>query len=306
MQTFGFFDSVNGDRKYNAAQMTEYFDGLVSNGVYQNVGQAMVVTAAGGMAVNVGKGRAIIDCRWLKNDAVLPVEITAANAALPRYTAVVVRLDYTARKMEITTKDGTAAATPVQPTMSNTDDLKEICLAMVYVAANATNITQANITDMRSSSLCGWVTGLIEQVDTSTLFLQWQDAYQSFYDNMAAGFYAWMDTLTQDLSVNTFVKKFRQETTTTSDRQEIVFEQDGYVYNESDVILVYINGLLAVETTDYRISGYDSAHVFFVTVNCASGQDVSIVVLKSKIGFYVVGTPDGDALVTSENEVLVP
>ena len=305
MQTFGFFDSVDGDRRYNAAQMTEYFDGLVSNGVYQNVGQAMVVTAAGGMVVNAGTGRAIIDCRWLKNDAVLPVEITAANAALPRYTAIVVRLDHTARKMEITTKDGTAAATPVQPTMSNTDDLKEICLAMVYVAANATNITQANITDMRSSSLCGWVTGLIEQVDTSTLFLQWQDAYQSFYNNMASGFYTWMDTLTQELSVNTFVKKFRQETTTTEIAQSIVFIQTDYTYSESDLIFVYINGLLAKES-EYHISGFEGGGQFYVDMNCASGQDVSIVVLKSKIGFYVLGTSDGDALVTSENEVLAP
>ena len=305
MQTFGFFDSVNGDRKYNAAQMTEYFDGLVSNGVYQQVGQAMVVTAAGGMVVNVGKGRAIIDCRWLKNDAVLPVEISAANTTLPRYTAVVVRLDYTERKMEITTKDGTAAATPVQPTMSDTDDLKEICLAMVYVAANATNITQANITDMRSSSLCGWVTGLIEQVDTSTLFLQWQDAYQSFYNEMAAGFYAWMETLTQELSVNTFIIQYRQEST--YDGTAVSFNPTGYTYSQSDIFFVYINGLLAKKDTDYLLptAQEGDTNVSF-TINTTSGAEVTIIALKSKIGFYVIGTPDGDALVTSENEVLAP
>lgn len=305
MITSGFFDSVNGDRKYNAAQMTEYFDGLVSNGIYQNVGDAMVVTAASGMVVNVGKGRAIIDCRWLKNDAVLPVEITAASATLPRYTAVVVRLDYTARKMEITTKDGTAAATPVQPTMSNTDDLKEICLAMVYVAANATNITQANITDMRSSSLCGWVTGLIEQVDTSTLFLQWQYAYQSFYNEMASGFYAWMDTLTQELSVNTFIIQYRQEATYAG--TPVYFNPTGYTYSENDIFFVYINGLLAKKDTDYlspTIQEGDTDISF--EINTASGAEITIIALKSKIGFYVVGTPDGDALVTSDNEVLVP
>lgn len=305
MQTFGFFDSIDGDRKYNAAQMTEYFDGLVSNGVYQNVGQAMVITAAGGMVVNAGTGRAIIDCRWLKNDAILPVEITVANAALPRYTAVVVRLDYTARKMEITTKDGTAAATPMQPTMSNTDDLKEICLAMVYVAANATNITQANITDMRSSSLCGWVTGLIEQVDTSTLFLQWQDAYQSFYNNMAAGFYAWMDTLTQELSVNTFIRQYRQEATYAG--MPVYFNPTGYTYSQSDIFFVYINGLLAVKDTDYLSPTMQEGDTNIpFAINTTDGAGITIIALKSKIGFYVVGTPDGDALVTSDNEVLVP
>lgn len=36
--TYGFFNSVNGDRKYNADQMSSYFDGLVTDGVYEKIG----------------------------------------------------------------------------------------------------------------------------------------------------------------------------------------------------------------------------------------------------------------------------
>ena len=43
---------------------------------------------------------------------------------------------------------------------------------------NTSTITQAMITDFRTSALCGYVTGLIKQVDTSTLFAQWQAAYE--------------------------------------------------------------------------------------------------------------------------------
>ena len=57
--TCGFFNSSNGDRKYNADQMSSYFEGLVSDGVYENVGDALIVKAGDGMQVIVGEGRAI-------------------------------------------------------------------------------------------------------------------------------------------------------------------------------------------------------------------------------------------------------
>ena len=88
MITSGFFDSINNDRLYSAAQMTEYFEGLVSDGVYEDIGQALVVTAGSGMTVNVGSGRAIISCRWLRNDALYPVTINPANTALFHQEAV--------------------------------------------------------------------------------------------------------------------------------------------------------------------------------------------------------------------------
>ena len=180
--TYGYFNSISGDRTYNADQMSEYFDGLVSNGVYESVGGALQVKAisGGGMTVQVLSGRGIINCKWLKNDAAITLDITQAHAVLNRYTAVVLKLDIVNRLMTITTKDGTAASTPTKPAMQNDSEGIELCLAYIYVAAGSTTISQANIEDMRPSALCGWVTGLIEQVDTSELFLQWQTAYETY------------------------------------------------------------------------------------------------------------------------------
>ena len=121
MVTYGFFDSQNGDRKYNADQMSEYFKGLISNGVYESVGEGMVVEAASGMNVSIGTGRAIIDCKWLDNSASELVEITMADLVNPRYTAIVVRLDENRRLMEFDTVDGEAAADPEYPTVTWTD-----------------------------------------------------------------------------------------------------------------------------------------------------------------------------------------
>ena len=154
--TSGFFNSVDGDRVYNADQMSEYFDGIVANGVAQSVGNGLFVSAASGMTVNVLSGRAFINCKWFSSDGPESVTITAANAANPRYTAVVVRLNLTDRVVELATIDGAPAASPSYPTIAS----NELCLAMVYVGAGATSIIQTDITDMRASSLCGYVTGV--------------------------------------------------------------------------------------------------------------------------------------------------
>ena len=64
----GFFNSLNGDRKYNAAQMSAIFDGLIIDGVFASIGTAVAVKAAGGLTVNVGIGKSWFDHTWTVND----------------------------------------------------------------------------------------------------------------------------------------------------------------------------------------------------------------------------------------------
>ena len=298
--TYGFFNSLDGDRAYNADQMSKYFDGLVSNGVYESVGGALQVLASSGMNVNVQTGRAIIDCKWFNSDAVETLAITAASPALNRYTAVVIRLDMTNRLMELDTVDGTAASTPSYPALTNTSQIKEICLAMIYVAAGATAISQANITDMRASSLCGWVTGIVQQVDTSTLFLQWQTAYQAYYDAMTQQFQDWFNNLTQQLNVNTFVNAFKKHAVMDGSATSVTLNMTGYTYDPSDIIIVYINGLYEVEGTDYTLNTSVDP-VAIVPVPTVAGTEIDIVIYRSQIGFYVVAASPTEALGT-ENE----
>lgn len=303
--TYGYFDSIGGDREYSAAQMSEYFDGLVSDGVYENVGGAMQVTAGTGMNVLVQSGRALIDCRWIKNTAAVTLPITAAHVTLNRYTAVFVRLDYSARAISIITVDGTPAQTPTRPEPTNTDQVRDLCLAYIYVPAGATQIAQANISDQRGTALCSWVTGLIKQVDTSTLFAQWQDAFESYYREMTLQFDAWLQTLTQSLNVNTYIIEFRKTTTLPPliRPTPIHLDMHGYGYDTSDIIHVYINGLLGEPGTDYILDTSNTMPT--VTVMAIEpGTVVTISVLKSRIGFYALGTSEGAMLITSDNDAI--
>ena len=299
--TYGFFNSLNGDRKYDADQMSEYFDGLVSNGVYENVGGALQVLASENMEVNVSTGRAIINSKWLKNDAVLTLNISQSHPTLDRYTAVVARLDITNRLMTITTKDGTPASEPLKPTMQNDSLAVELCLAYILVKAAATSISQVYIEDMRSSNLCGWVTGLIEQVDTSTLFLQYQTAYEEYYSNMTAAFDNWFSSLTEQLNVNTYIQRFTKSVTIGTSSfppydvttNEIELDMEGYIYDSTDIFHVYVNGL---NENNYIFEVYQN--VPWITIPAdADGTKVFIEVLKSKVGFEVLEDQSGNNIV---------
>ena len=297
--TYGFFNSVGGDRTYDADQMSEYFDGLVSNGVYENVGGALQVMAvSSGMAVNVQTGRGIINCKWINNNSVLTLDITAAHAILNRWTAVVLRLDVVNRLMTITTKDGTPATNPVKPSMTNNASMVELCLAYIYVGAGVGSISQANITDMRGTSSCGWVTGLIRQVDTSQLFLQYQTAFENYYNEMTEEFTEWFDSLTEQLNVNTYIHKYYKRTVLQSGVSNIIpMNMTGYTYDSSDVISVYINGLYAAPNVDYYLDTSGSVPQLHPNAS-AAGTEVLIVVLKSKIGFNTLTDQNGNNIVT--------
>ena len=154
--TYGFFNSVNGDRKYNAEQMSEYFRGIINEGVYQHLDGGLAVTAGTGLAVNVAAGRAIIQNRWIQNSAAMSLTIAAASETYARKDAVVIRLNWSSRSISIAVKTGTPAASPVAPSMTRNSTTYEMALAYVNVAANATSVT---VTDKRSdSTVCGWVT----------------------------------------------------------------------------------------------------------------------------------------------------
>ena len=301
--SYGFFNSLDGDRVYNADQMSTYFKGLIaSTGIYVNVGGALQVLADSGLSVNVQTGRALIDSKWVEVDAVEPISITTPHVTLNRYTAVVLQLDTSNREVTLLTIDGENASTPIKPSITRSATIKQLCLAYIYVPAGATAITQANIIDTRADTeICGWITGLINQVDTSALFLQWQTAYEQFFAQMQSwyatetsdfnawetaqknAFDAWFAALTQELQVNTYIVEYNKMVTlSSSDSRDIALNMTGYTYDSNDIIFVFLNGLKATPGTDYTVDG--TTPKITIAYNTFVG-DVEIKILKSRIGW---------------------
>ena len=161
----GFFNSKNGDRKYNARDISRYFEHILSSGLYKSVTDCMKVTAAGGMSLTVLPGAGLIDCQWFRQETPENVTTGTAKAALPCFVTVVVRLDLSdnVRSISLAVVPGTPAASPVEPAPVRTETIHELALAMVYVPAGATSIVAENITDLRDNEwYCGWVHSLVD------------------------------------------------------------------------------------------------------------------------------------------------
>ena len=71
--SYGFYNSINHDRKYNAEQISSIFDGIITDGVYHSIGNAFSVTPGTDMSVNVASGRAWFNHTWTLNDAMIIV-----------------------------------------------------------------------------------------------------------------------------------------------------------------------------------------------------------------------------------------
>lgn len=174
--SYGFYNSVNHDRRYNANQMASIFDGVITDGVYHSIGNAFSVTPGTGMNVNVASGRAWFDHTWTLNDAILVVELTAAHQVYDRIDAIVLRVDGDKRTNSIVAKAGTPSSAPVKPTMTNDDDKKihEHPLAYVRVNHGVTDIKPANIQFVVGTSECPFVAGVQNGVDIDALVANWK------------------------------------------------------------------------------------------------------------------------------------
>ena len=148
--TSGFYNSANGDRSYNATQFSQFFDGLITDGVYLSFGNKLLPTPGTGLSVNIGSGRAWFDHHWIYNDATLNVKLTAADAVLSRIDAIVIDVNNSTdtRRSDIILVTGTPATVPDKPQMISTGVHKQYPIAYITVAPGATSIS-ANDIDAR-------------------------------------------------------------------------------------------------------------------------------------------------------------
>lgn len=186
--TYGFYNSVKGDRKYDAIQMSSIFDGIIRDGILQHVGTAMMVKESEGMIVNVGIGRAWFNHTWTLNDALLPLTVPISEVILNRIDAVVLEVDAReeVRANSIKIIKGTPASSPKNPTMVKTNERWQYPLAYIRVNAGVTSIRQANITNCVGTSACPFVTAPLEKMSIDALVAQWGDQWKAFYGAQTA------------------------------------------------------------------------------------------------------------------------
>lgn len=277
----GFFNSMNNDRRYNAEDMSRYFAGMYTRGVLQNYKDKFAVKANGGMQVKVPTGKAFFsDGKYIENTADIVLNVDASDVVLGRIDSIVLRCDRneSVRDAMVVLKKGTPSSNPQPPAIEVDEYVEELLICNVRIDKMTENLTQANIENtVANTDVCGYVTGLIDQVDTSELYAQYQEAYKQFYIISQEKFDEWFDNVKETVKATALMRRYRNTYTTTQEaetRMEIGIPEHDSVL---DIVEVYINGLKAIEG-EYREDGLTHIEL---TNAVERGTEIEVVVFKS-------------------------
>lgn len=236
----GFFNSVNGDRKYNADEMMNPIKGIVSDGVIANdkFSDGLQVQAYQGLKIFVKKGFGKFKNKWCENeDDNFILTVPKPHVTNTRIDSVVIRIDLSdeVRNGTIEYKQGTTIA----PELERTNEVMEYRLANITVAPNASEITQANIEDTRPTAECGFVTNLLQDSDISATYAQWQAQFREWL----AGNDAWAENKktehenfieSEQAEYNEWTKEKQQEYNSWTDEKKAEF--DSWYSNIKDTL----------------------------------------------------------------------
>lgn len=202
--SYGFYNSINHDRLYDAVQLSSIFDGLILDGVFATVGDGMIVKSTDlNNTVIVSPGRAWFNHTWNLNDAEMLLEGDESEIILDRIDAVVLDINSNEafRENSIIWVKGIPSSEPEKPTLIHEVDHNQYPLAYVRRKENTPIIKQEDITNAIGTSECPFVTGILQTLPVEELLLQWRDQWDQF------------------------VKKYEQTATTWTEKQKSEFEQ---------------------------------------------------------------------------------
>lgn len=198
-----FFESVNGDRRYKVVELVAYLRPFFSDGVFPNpsTGLQVMETAEKDMFVTVKVGDAWINGRMYRNLDDKKIRLDPSDSATTRIDRIVVGCNYKDRVITSYVKKGTPASSASAPELTRNDTLYEISLAEITIAPGAVGITQSAIKDTRlDQSKCGIVTGLVDTVDTQTLYNQLETWRQEFMQEKDTQMANWIATFQRNMN----------------------------------------------------------------------------------------------------------
>lgn len=181
--TYGFYDSLNGDRRYTAQQFTELISSMITEGIFENAGDRFHVrrslTATDG--VRVGTGRCWFNGIWVKNDEEINLSLGSYNpsSGYSRIDAVYLYVDKANRTAGIASKAGTSTnANPERPVMSE----NELPLAFVHRTCDQSSGSVISlITETMGTPDCPYVTATLPFNNITNVVRGWNDEFYEWF-----------------------------------------------------------------------------------------------------------------------------
>ena len=201
---FGYFwnDDGSGDRTYNADSFEYWLKKFFTTGVFAG---DLQVTAGGSYTVNVATGYANVNGKVREFYKTENFTVPSANSTYPRIDTIVVRRDDTNKIISLQYVTGTySGRNPSATAPTRSGAIYELVLAEIYVGAGVTEILQRDITDKRADkTVCGIVTGTVEEVDFSQFASQFNSYYNEFKTGKQADFETWFSGIQNVLDGDT-------------------------------------------------------------------------------------------------------
>lgn len=275
-ETSGFFDATWDDTvqnpetgelgdwvpRYLVKEFTDYFSLFVGNGVFISpVNQCKVIPGTG-LSVVVSEGWAFINGMWYHNSSQKQINLVSNQTNNNRVDSI--RLRYSEASKSILALSFTGDTNIVRG--EATYDLK---LADVIVPPFAVEVSAANITDARpDETVCGFVKGLLEVVDTADLFSQYQAMFDEWFDDVK-------DQLTGDLAVSITLQLQEVLTVSNATNQMVEDFTDSYYYT-SEKYLVFTNKVC--EIADAKVTANSLIDVYFTADTIEEAERCQIYV----------------------------
>lgn len=169
MLTYGFFNSLNGDRKYDANQFSGLFDGILYDGVFKDIGECFKVSVDAnnpGRTLLIGTGRAWFNRTWSYNSGPQQIRIDSPSSRR-RIDRIVLEVNKNTnvRANSFKVIKGTPDSDPVPPNLSTAANVYQYPLADIYVEPSHTNIYQSDIYGLVGTQLCPYARSFSDRIN---------------------------------------------------------------------------------------------------------------------------------------------
>lgn len=180
----GFFNATKTggvyDRQYDASDFADMLKLFFKTGVFVNPANQLKVMAGSGRNLTVKAGAAFIEGYWYVLDEDKTISIAANTGSSATNSVVCLQLNIVTKDIKIVLKNNQSSLLPVR-----SGSIYELVLATVSVGAGVVTITDSDITDRRANSTyCGFISGTVDQIDTTDLFAQFEDAFNTWFNDI--------------------------------------------------------------------------------------------------------------------------
>lgn len=228
----GFFNSLkdssgNADRTYGAADFSEIFNGIITDGVYEHVGDCFKIENVTDTELTVKPGRCWLNGCWMANTEDLVLSNRMNQGGLQPiegtywYTVVYIEVDksVSGRKVSIKTESGTAYYDTEPVPLHSTDEIFRYRIADIknYYGDVVEGVVPHSVDFKVGSDELPFVNCPLESISLEEHFKRWEQEFdaledehkKTFSDNLETIMYEWntwfsgaKSTLDEDVAGN--------------------------------------------------------------------------------------------------------